>query len=194
MTTQCQMIFNSIKDKISGSKNPGFGEKIQYAFGKRRIEKQQEDLRRVQHMFMFMTTTLSYMPPSQSVSSTGQAPTGCLRGTLEHVPIKINMGTNADGPILYEATIKLRPAKPAGSKEKITSKIADKRRQIEQLENMRRSPYFASDMLRPVDKYRPHGEEDLHRMKMSSPVLVSKLPSKELAAEEVKSLLSQVRL
>jgi hypothetical protein len=168
---------------------------LQYAFGKRRIEQQQEDLRRVQHMFMFMTTTLNYMPPTQSASGTVQAPTGYLRGMLEHVPIKINVGNNADGPIYYEATIELKPAKSTQSKQKMSPRVDERKRQKEQLGNMRRSPYFSEYMLKPgALKHHMRLDEDSSRKEKSKVLQEVKVPSKERAAEEVEGLLSHVSL
>jgi hypothetical protein len=166
-------------------------EKLQYAFAKRKIEKQQEDLQRVQHMFMFMTTSLSFLP-SQHVGGSGHAPTGHLRGTLEHVPIRVNIGSGAGGPTYYEATIELKPH-PAPL---AVLRVDERKREKIQLELMRRNPYFSEKLLEPrADNAGVGGRWDLPAGKiMHEKMRVEdvRVQSKERAAEEVHDLLSQV--
>jgi hypothetical protein len=101
-----------------GSQKPGYTERLKYAFNdEKKIKQQQEKLKQVQHMIMFMTTCWMYQLPSMqqkepAASSAGQIPMGSFSGFMQQLPLEINIkDPNAsDAQSLgYEATLTLKP-------------------------------------------------------------------------------------
>lgn len=164
-----------IEDTIPhGSKKPDYADKLKYAFSsQKKILKHQENLKQVQHMFMFMTTCWQYQLPSQqsrhTISSAESVmPIGSLQGTLQHVPIQINMQnpSNTAQTITYEATLTLKPMEQPALQEQqkirkeqemaarksksSTRAFESSSREKQMLANMRRSPYFSMNLLKPT--------------------------------------------
>ncbi|PVH75274.1 hypothetical protein DL98DRAFT_320170 [Cadophora sp. DSE1049] len=163
-----------------GSKKPDYQQRLRYAFrDEKKIVKQQDRLKQVQHMFMFMTTCWMYQLPSHQSGQqghTGQtpkqppslsastAPSGTFQTAMSQPPMQFSlkglggMHGNED----YEATLTLTPIRqsegiswPLKAERERTSHTHRKERisipdtQKESLENMRRSPYFSLNLLRP---------------------------------------------
>jgi hypothetical protein len=229
---QCRTILKDIEDTIPhGSKKPDYADRLKYAFGaQKKIIKHQENLKQVQHMFMFMTTCWQYQLPFKQPVATGSAtgsliPIGNLQGTLQHMPVQINMKSpgNASQTVTYEATLTLKPIdqpqtelrwEQESSRRKThvsprTYESSDREKQT--LSNMRRSPYFSMDLLKPkaVEQTRYSGdipidykymeermkkEKERAEMKQKQEHTEIRLtpPSKEQASQEVDNLLSQV--
>jgi hypothetical protein len=104
-----------------GSQKPGYTERLKYAFSdEKKIKQQQEKLKQVQHMIMFMTTCWMYQLPSMQQKespppSAGQIPMGSFSGFMQQLPLEINIkDPNASGAqsLGYEATLTLKPVEP----------------------------------------------------------------------------------
>lgn len=136
-STQCFEVLKDIEDVIpSGSRKPDYSVRLRYAFGnEKKIQKHQEKLKQVQHMFMFMTTMWMYQLPLQGKPSQpshprprpGDTPTprdpgffasdtggeldlsplsmASWRGVMQQVPVTIG----GVGGVNYEATLTLNP-------------------------------------------------------------------------------------
>ncbi len=182
-------------------------------------------------MFMFMTTCWMYqLPSAQFVPQTKQLPllsasdipSGSFQGVMQQVPVQFNLkgvGGNSES-VSYEATLTLKPvvqsegiSRPLrGETRNRTShnrgKVDMSESQKESLENMRRSPYFSSKLLRPpIEAVRYSSrerdeEEARERMEARKNDEVRKekgeerrefeAPSREEAEKDVGSLLSGV--
>ncbi|KAF4628982.1 hypothetical protein G7Y89_g9166 [Cudoniella acicularis] len=153
LVEQCFDILRDIDALIpSGSTKPDYSVRLHYAFGnEKKIQKYQEKLKQVQHMFMFMTTMWMYQLPSlqqkqpQPVESRpdnsqrpkgdlglsdldmgGGAPTlstGSWTGVMQQVPVTIGgMG----GGVSYEATLTLNPiplSQTHGRRERLKAEL-----------------------------------------------------------------------
>jgi len=164
-----------------GSKMPDYQQRLKFAFrDEKRIVKQQDRLKQVQHMFMFMTTCWMYQLPSHQAGQAAQTvPTprlppslpssttssGAFQTPTSQAPMQFSlkgfggMHGNQD----YEAVLTLNPirqpegiSRPLKAERERTSQRREKgsipNTRKESLENMRRSPYFSLDLLkRPVE-------------------------------------------
>ncbi|KAK0115516.1 hypothetical protein ONS95_000207 [Cadophora gregata] len=179
LVMQCRVILKEIDEMIPpGSKKPDYQQRLKYAFcDEKKIVKQQDRLKQVQHMFMFMTTCWMYQLPSPQTGPplhSGQAPrqptsltasttpSGSLQSATSQNPMQFSM--KGFGGIYgnedYEAILTLtlirqpldisRPLKT--EREKVSQgreRITISDTQKDSLENMRRSPYFSLGLLRP---------------------------------------------
>ncbi|KAF8848282.1 hypothetical protein BDZ45DRAFT_606137 [Acephala macrosclerotiorum] len=199
---------------------PDYGDQLKYAFGSQKtIAKYQENLKHVQHMFMFMTTCWQYqLPAKQPATSTSVSPIpmGSLQGIMQHMPLQINMKTpgSSTQTVTYEATLTLKPVEQPPTrpdseyirKERKSSRhFVTSDQQKQSLENMRRSPYFSMRLLKPImtetklyhksrtrfasREWDGYEIEAARKEKGESEV---KPPSREQASEEVDNILSQV--
>jgi hypothetical protein len=154
------------------------------------MQKNQKDLKRLQHMFLFLTTCYMYHPSQRP--DPGPAGVNNLQGTVQNVPVQITMpNSNGRGStVLYEATLTLKPTQPAES-SRISSRPTDGDAKIgkHSLDNMRRSPYYHDALLkpprRPAAKY--NGEHSPDEIE------VMDIPSRDEASRDVDKLLSRVR-
>ncbi|RDW58139.1 hypothetical protein BP6252_13550 [Coleophoma cylindrospora] len=171
LVDKCNSILTDIEDMIpEGTRDqdrPDYAQRLKYAFGdKKAIDELQDKLKKVQHMFMFMTTCWMYQVPSlqhhhQQQATSSAIPVGSLRGTMEHVPVQITMnnGNGESQAVIYEATLTLKPkqtpATPSRpglprSKSSVADDARMKTNAKESLKNMRRSPNFSTNLLRRV--------------------------------------------
>ncbi|KAH7403238.1 hypothetical protein BKA64DRAFT_668595 [Cadophora sp. MPI-SDFR-AT-0126] len=179
LVMQCRSILREIDEMIPPDrKKPDYQQRLRYAFrDEKKIVKQQDRLKQVQHMFMFMTTCWMYQLPSQVTSQpshTGQIPrqppsltaSGAASGTfppaMSQPPMQFSLKGlgGIHGNENYEATLTLTPIRqsevisgPLKAERERTSQRREKmsmaETQKESLENMRRSPYFSLNLLRP---------------------------------------------
>ncbi|RDW91016.1 hypothetical protein BP5796_02181 [Coleophoma crateriformis] len=171
LVDKCNSILTDIEGMIpEGTRDldrSDYVQRLKYAFGDKKANGELQDkLKKVQHMFMFMTTCWMYQVPSmqhhqqQQVTSSA-IPVGSLRGTMEHVPVQITMnnGNGESQAVIYEATLTLNPKQPPPttsrpglprSKSSLTDNARTKTNAKESLKNMRRSPYFSTNLLRRV--------------------------------------------
>ncbi|CZR55514.1 uncharacterized protein PAC_05402 [Phialocephala subalpina] len=211
LVMQCRAILKDIDEMIPhGSKKPDYGDRLKYAFGsQKKIAKHQENLRQVQHMFMFMTTCWQYqLPAKQPVATTSPIPMGSLQGVMQHMPLQINMKTPGSGAqtVTYEATLTLKPVEQPPTRpemeyfrreRKSSRRFETSNQQKQSLENMRRSPYFSMKLLKPITTettryYRTMPEIMREREEMKKKgEAEAKPPSREEASEEVDNILSQ---
>ncbi|EPE33038.1 hypothetical protein GLAREA_06050 [Glarea lozoyensis ATCC 20868] len=122
LITQCYSILKEIEKMIPhGSQKPGYTERLKYAFSdEKKIKQQQEKLKQVQHMLMFMTTCWMYQLPNQPKepqvsSSAGQIPFGSFSGFMQQLPLEINIkdpNASSAQSMGYEATLTLKPIEP----------------------------------------------------------------------------------
>ncbi len=169
-----------------GSGKPDYQQRLRYAFrDEKKIVKHQDRLKEVQHMFMFMTTCWMYqLPAARSAPQTKQPPSlnasdnssGSFHGVMQQVPMHFNLkglGGNSDS-LSYEATLTLKPVllpetvqvsrpvtgETSGRTSQGREKVDISKTQKESLENMRRSPYFSLNLLRPpIEAVRYGGRE-----------------------------------
>lgn len=167
------------------------GNRLRYAFGKKKsIVKKQKDLKRLQHMFIFLTTCYIYHPSEKG--DLGQAEINSLQGTLQNVPVQISMpnSTGRGSTLLYEATLTLKPSSVSGS-NRISGKQSDvdSKAGRHSLNNMRRSPYFSESFLQP-----PQSKADYTRFQIEEPDEETRFEvlSREEASRDVERLLEHV--
>jgi hypothetical protein len=239
-----------------GSQKPGYTERLKYAFSdEKKIKQQQEKLKQVQHMVMFMTTCWMYeLPKLQkeplATSSAAQVPMGSFSGFMQQqLPVTIGIrdpNASAEHGVAYEATLTLKPVETqtymsggqqsqgntasglfgqhqssAGPREYTRSsepKSSKSGKQV--LENMRRSSYFTTSLLKPpfvVQRYSvslntrereklrsdeaPPGAipedrkgKDAQRREDDAGVIPNLLLSKEQASKGVEDILSEVSI
>ncbi|PBP20783.1 hypothetical protein BUE80_DR008153 [Diplocarpon rosae] len=177
LVRQCRAILKDIDAMIPhGSSKPDYQQRLKYAFrDEQRIIKYQDRLKEVQHMFMFMTTCWMYqLAPPQ----TAKQPASLVTTEIPNVgfqdphnfPMQLSLKGFGESPkgISYEATLTLRPSaqsqhesRVAFEKERLEKKKLQREApqrqgkvklseaQEENLANMKRSPYFLLELLRP---------------------------------------------
>ncbi|KAH7319431.1 hypothetical protein BKA65DRAFT_514530 [Rhexocercosporidium sp. MPI-PUGE-AT-0058] len=145
----------------------------------KKIVKHQDRLKQVQHMFMFMTTCWMYQLPSPQTSHPSQTPrqpigltssegsggftTSANQNAMGQPPMQFNLKGfgGMHGSEDYEATLTLTPIRQSEGVSRLLreeqrsrtshkpSKSSINNTQKESLENMRRSPYFSLNLLKP---------------------------------------------
>lgn len=166
--------------------------RLKYAFGKKKnIVKKQKDLKRLQHMFIFLTTCYIHHPSGKE--DFGQAEIDSLQGTLQNIPVQISMpnSTGRGSTLLYEATLTLKPSPAPGGNRSISNPSdGDSKSRRHSLDNMRRSPYFSESFLQP-----PQSKSDYARFQIEEPDEESRFEvlSREEASRDVEKLLSRVQ-
>ncbi|PBP24276.1 hypothetical protein BUE80_DR004867 [Diplocarpon rosae] len=178
---KCRAILKDIDAMIPhGSSKPDYQQRLRYAFrDEKRIVRHQDRLKEVQHMFMFMTTCWMYqLAPLQSAKQpaslvTTETPSAGYQDP-QNFPMQLSLKGFGESPkgISYEAILTLRPSaqsqqegRVASEKEKLEKKKLQREAlhrlstvklseaQEENLENMRRSPYFSLKLLKsPVEE------------------------------------------
>jgi hypothetical protein len=176
---QCYNILKDIEKMIPrGSQKPGYTERLKYAFSdEKKIKQQQEKLRQVQHMVMFMTNCWMFEMPKwqkepSANASAAQVPMGSFSGFIQQqLPVTIGIrdpNASAEQSVAYEATLTLKPVETqtymqeeriqmpgrqrsdADSREYTRTRAAMPSKSGKQLlENMRRSSCFTTDLLKP---------------------------------------------
>lgn len=166
--------------------------RLKYAFGKKRqIQKKQKDLKKLQHMFLFLTTC--YIYNSSQKSGLEQPDINSLQGTVQNVPVQISMpNSNGRGStLLYEATLTLKPTSSSGN-NRTNSRPTDGESKVgkHSLDNMRRSPYFCDSFLQPSQS-----KADYARYQIEEPDDEGRFDvlSREEASRDVDKLLLRVR-
>ena len=208
-----------------GSTKPDYQQRLKFAFrDEKKIVKQQDRLKQVQHMFMFMTTCWMYQlqshqtgqaaqtvptprqPPSLSSSTT---PSGTIQTAMSQAPMQFSlkglggMHGNQD----YEAVLTLNPirqpegiSRPLKTEHERTSHRRGRDSSIpntqkESLENMRRSPYFSLDLLRrPVEPPRHSRTADDLALRMQEEKIRMMIEEEERRRAEMVRMEERTRI